>query len=120
MSRRLAAVVAGGSCAAWEALGFSCDESPAIAFGNGSIELDESRPSGLLGLRVIGIGEDVDIEGIPVGPADASRAPAEHPNGCFELDHLVILTDDLDRTSATLERVLGLERRRLRATSAVR
>jgi hypothetical protein len=119
MSVRLAAIVAGGARQAWEALGFAVDESGAIAFGNGSIELDESRDLRLLGLRLAGLEDDADLEGVPVAAGDP-RPPSEHPNGCFELDHVVILTNDVDRTSAAVEGVLGLERRRLRQTADVR
>jgi hypothetical protein len=119
MSVRLAALVAGGVRQAWEALGFAVDGAGAIAFGNGAIELHESRELRLYGLQVTGLDGDADLEGIPLTAGDL-RPPAEHGNGCFELDHVVILTDDLDRTSAAVEALLGLARRRLRQTADVR
>lgn len=119
MSVRLARVVAGGSGDAWKALGFSCTEAGVIPFANGAIELDESCVVGLHALSVSGLSEPGVLDGLPVTAGEVVT-PIDHPNGCFELDHLVILTNDLDRTSAEVQRVLGLERRRMRETATVR
>lgn len=45
--------------------------------------------------------------------AATGRPPVAHPNGCVRIDHLVILTPDLDRTTAALG-TLGLVPRRTR------
>lgn len=119
MSVRLAAIVAGGVRHRWQTLGFDCSDAGTIAFGNGTIALDESLAPRLYALRVSGLTEEGDLEGIPVA-AGQPDTPGEHSNGCFELDHIVIITADLDRTSTEVERVLGLARRRVRATSTVR
>lgn len=121
----LVSIVVGGTSDPWEALGFTVDEGGRIPFLNGALEFTGSD-SGLLGL-VVHIVDDVDdvvdlpsdVEGIAL--ASGVSAPAlDHPNGSYELDHLVIITDALERTSDAVTATLGLERRRIRETSTVR
>lgn len=45
-----------------------------------------------------------------------AAAPAAHPNGTVRLDHVVVLTPDLDRTIAACE-AAGLDLRRVRDTT---
>jgi catechol 2,3-dioxygenase-like lactoylglutathione lyase family enzyme len=121
MTVRLASVVVGGAAAPWVALGFTVTEGGLIAFGNGAIELDGSA-SGAVALRVDdvdGVVGGADIDGVPLlaGPG----VPAtDHANGCFELDHVVIMTPSIERTSAAIASVLGLPQRRIRETDTVR
>ena len=121
MTVRLASVVVGGAAAPWVALGFTVTEGGLIAFGNGAIELGGSA-SGAVALRVDdvdGVVGGADIDGVPLlaGPG----APAsDHANGCFELDHVVITTPSIERTSAAIASVLGLPQRRIRETDTVR
>ena len=62
---------------------------------------------------------DIGLEGVPL--AVGAVVPAvTHESGLFELDHLVLLTASLERTSAEVQRVLGLEQRRVRETGTVR
>ena len=56
----------------------------------------------------------VDIDGLPGTASDAAPAePGEHPNGTERIDHVVVVTPDLERTTAALARA-GIERRRVR------
>lgn len=58
-----------------------------------------------------------DLDGIPrtaAGPPPA--APCAHPNGITRVDHIVVMTPDLDRTMAALA-TAGLGLRRVRETS---
>lgn len=114
MTCRLAGIGVPGDAAPWEAVGFSVDDG-AIAVGNGALVL------GSEGLVVAGAPEDLaaDLEGVPLSVGE-ELAAADHPNGAFELDHLVLLTDSLERTSAAVEVALGLECRRIRETPKVR
>ena len=59
------------------------------------------------------------MDGVPVD-VGADVAVGVHPNGAVELDHVVVMTDSIERTSAAFERALGLEQRRLRETETVR
>lgn len=48
-------------------------------------------------------------------PPSADQSSGAHPNGTFELDHLVVLTPDLDRTIDAIQ-AAGLDLRRTRDT----
>ena len=99
------------AAAAWESLGFRVADD-AVAFANGAL---------LLGREgfVLAAGANGDLEGIPV-TSGRLVAPSDHPCGGVELDHVVVLTDDLERTSAAVEEVFGLPCRRVRETETVR
>lgn len=116
---RLVSVIVGGKPTAWAELGFAVDAEGWIPFANGALEFSgEGR--GLRGLRVDGISDLPDtLEGIPLASGAAAN-PIDHPNGCFELDHVVIVTPTLERTSDAVAAALGMERRRMRQTTTVR
>jgi hypothetical protein len=115
----LASVLVGGTADAWTAVGFAVDETARIPFANGALEFTGSG-AGLAGLSVSGVDDLApDLEGVPLRAGDPAAA-IEHPNGAFELDHVVIMTDSIDRTSAVIEATLGLEQRRIRETPDVR
>ena len=62
---------------------------------------------------------DDQIDGLPTRSRSdmVSSAPPPHPNGVIGLDHVVVLTPDLDRTIAAFEAV-GLDLRRIRDTGS--
>ena len=114
MTVRLAAVRIGGDAAAWEAVGFTVDGG-AIALANGAIELAAGPalvvdPTGATDPTVAPPG---DIEGVAIEAGHAGPGGA-HPNGARELDHVVLITDSLERTSAAVAGALGLPQRRIR------
>ena len=95
--------------AAWRRLGFAVGEDGGFSVGGvrlltGRADL-EVRAEGLEGDRPDGLAL--------TGTTAAAAPPAEHPNGVVALDHVVALTDDLDRTLAAL-RGAGLDLRRVR------
>jgi hypothetical protein len=99
----------GANPGAWSDAGFTVGDSGAMA---GTVRLDFGGEKGVLGWRLGETEEEVD--GLPVAPPADGQAPrAAHPNGVTQIDHLVVLTPDLERTTAALEGV-GLERRRVR------
>lgn len=101
---------------AWERIGCRVIDR-SVPLANGALLLGD------VGLVVADAAER-DLEGIPVrtgsGTGTGSSMEVVHPNGATELDHLVVLTDDLERTSAAVEVVLGLPCRRIRETGQVR
>lgn len=118
MSVRLASVVVGGEPPAWEALGFAV-VAGVIPMANGAIEVDPAA-AGPVALHIDGVDDlAADVDGVALRPG-RTASPVEHPNGCFELDHVVIMTPSIDVTSAAIERVLGLPQRRVRETETVR
>jgi hypothetical protein len=55
-----------------------------------------------------------DLDGLPTTESEAAPAePGEHPNGAERVDHVVVVTPDLERTTGALA-AAGIERRRLR------
>jgi hypothetical protein len=56
------------------------------------------------------------IDGLPTARSDERPEPTpDHPNGVVELDHLVVMTPDIGRTTTAIE-AAGLELRRTRDT----
>jgi hypothetical protein len=58
--------------------------------------------------------DERDLDGLDTRASHAPPAQAgPHPNGTLSIDHLVVITPDLDRTSAVLQ-AAGFDLRRLR------
>jgi catechol 2,3-dioxygenase-like lactoylglutathione lyase family enzyme len=93
----LVALDVAGDAEAWRAAGFTVDVDGAVRLGHVRIQT--------------GVGE-TGISGWTLG-AEPIVEPAEHPNGAVVLDHLVVFTDDPDRTVHAYAE-LGLEVRRVR------
>jgi hypothetical protein len=108
MAAHARAILTGGEPAAWSRLGFAVEEDGSARVGGlrlmtgadglavEAARLEDERPDGLA----------------IVGTSDAPAEPASHPNGALAVDHVVAFTDDLDRTSAALERAGAPLRRR--------
>jgi len=86
-----------GDAEAWRAAGFAVDADGGCRLGHVRMQTD--------------VGE-TGISSWVFGDASAVE-PAPHPNGAILLDHLVVFTDDPDRTIASYAG-LGLEVRRVR------
>ncbi len=115
---RLASILLPGDPEPWSALGFSPDGDGRLRFSNGALEFgDDVR--GLAVDAPTGDTLPVEVEGIPIRRGSVLRG-SDHRNGAVELDHLVIMTPALDRTSAAITEALGLEQRRVRETPEVR
>jgi hypothetical protein len=118
---QLASVVVGGPPGPWEALGFTV-VGGMIPFRNGAIEIGDASP--VPALRVSGAdvatgGLSGDLDGVPLlaGPVPPM---VDHANGAVELDHVVIRTPSLERTSAAVARTLGLPLKRIRERGTMR
>ena len=110
--RALAAIDVGGDPDAWRALGFRVDGDGAIALDNGAICLVDA-PTGVRALALDGGDAPSNVDGVTVRSGTIVPS-AEHPNGAFELDHVVVTTDSLERTSAAFADQLRLPQRRVR------
>lgn len=115
--KRLASIRVAASTESWSSLGFTVVDG-VVALANGALELGGAAP-GIGGLGVDGLDAATTVDGLTVEPERERRAVV-HPNGARSIDHIVIMTDSLDRTSDAIESELGLERRRLRETDTVR
>jgi hypothetical protein len=110
----LVAVRLGARSEAWVALGFEI-AGGRLLLANGAIAFDDAA-TGLAALVVDEVSGDVD--GLPVELG--TSVPGGSTAAQAELDHVVVMTDSLERTSAAIEAALGLECRRLRDTGQVR
>ncbi len=98
---RLAALVLGDSRERWEALGFAVREG-CVALGGVRVVLG-AEGHGITRWAIRGIEDTHDIDGLPTATAPPSSTPVPHPNGATDIDHVVVVTPDLDRTAAALE-----------------
>ncbi len=111
----IVAIAIGADSEAWAGAGFTVEDK---AIQTGSVRLDLGGGEGI-GSWVLTGTATADLDGLPTAleqsPPPAAR-PA-HPNGVVRIDHLVVLTPDLERTTAALE-AAGIERRRVREVDA--
>jgi hypothetical protein len=100
---------------AWRRAGFEVQGDGLCVVGTVRLRLEgERRGRGIVGWSVRG----VDTEALDGLPTSASQRPPPtgsetHPNGVVSIDHLVVLTPDLDRTTKAL-REAGFDLRRER------
>ena len=115
---RLVELTAGGQRSSWQSLGLTCtDHSCLLA----DVDLVfEPTSTGLLGWTFeCDRDDEVSIDGIPtrlVTPVERTQSGESRlgRQRIVSLDHVVVNTDDIDRTCATITEVLGLEVRRER------
>jgi hypothetical protein len=99
----------------WAALGFSVDDEGGVWVSGLRLRLG-------LGLKRISAWSlrdydgPADIDGLPTATSQLPAQPRpHHPNGVVALDHLVVMTPDIVRTTAAIE-AAGFELRRTRDT----
>lgn len=102
---------------AWRGAGFTVDADDVCRIGGVRIRLvGRDRGTGIVGWSLRGVTADGDVDGIPTLVSDAAAAtPAEHPNGVTAIDHVVLMSPNLERTVAALATV-GVDSRRTRDT----
>jgi hypothetical protein len=98
-------IVIGDPPEAWAAAGFAVDDDGTCRTGMVRLRL-VGREAGkrILGWSLRDVAVDGSLDGLPTEPS--GRAPAEpavHANGCLLIDHVVVATPDLSRTTAALE-----------------
>jgi hypothetical protein len=109
MKPQIEQLTIGGDPAAWRRAGFTV-----VAEGTrvGAVRLHFAPGEGILGWRLTG--REDEIDGLPVAVAATDQAVrATHPNGVTHVDHLVVFTPELERTTRALEDA-GIGRRRVR------
>jgi hypothetical protein len=98
---------------AWERVGFAVADGCARV---GTVRLrfaGREAGQGLIGWSLRELAA-TDLDGLATTRSTAAPAePGRHPNGAVRIDHVVVLTPDLDRTFGAFE-AAGIELRRLR------
>lgn len=117
----LASLLIGDPPQVWNDLGFALDDAVVTVSGV-QMQLGGER-KGIRRWALRGVEGDA-IDGLPLDPPvpapDGSAHPQPggrpHPNGVVGLDHVVLLTPDLDRTIGAIESA-GIELRRTREST---
>lgn len=115
---RLVALHAGGPRIAWQSL-FPAADSSSYLLADVRLDIDDNAAPGLHGWTInAGRDDVVSLDGIHTTlVSDAPVLAKTSPIGkqlAVGLDHVVVTTDNIDRTSDAIESVLGLEVRRER------
>lgn len=110
----LVELVTGDDPAVWADLGFAVHDGDVVRVGGVGVRLGGDG-GGLRGWVLAGEDDGpASVDGVPttwVAPGPAVDH-VDHPNGALALDHVVLMTDDRDRSSAALAAAGGDERRR--------
>lgn len=117
-------IVVGDPPDAWRAAGYAVDDDGVCRIGQVRVRLvgsDDGRRIRSWSWRDVApaAAATLDASGLDGLATTTSTAPpptpADHPNGATSIDHVVLVSPDLDRTTAAIE-ALGLPLRRTRAT----
>jgi len=111
---RVAALRIGGKPDEWRQLGFEVGIDGVAMLGGVRLELLEAAKQGAIESWALeGAGHPASIDGLPTDADLRGGLGKAHPNGATSIDHLVVLTPSLDRTTAAFAEV-GVEYRRVR------
>jgi hypothetical protein len=105
----LVGLTVGGVAEAWTAAGFTVVDDH-VAIGAVDVRLT-GEPEGITAWAMTEVDDGV-LDGITTFRGSA-REPGEHPNTTTSIDHVVVFTPDLDRTTEALG-AFGIELRRTR------
>jgi hypothetical protein len=101
---------------AWRGAGFTVDDRGVCVVGSVQLRLvGRAEGTGIVGWTLRGLPSGLTaVDAIPTAASDTAPVePPAHENGVQYVDHVVVLTPDLGRTTAALAE-LGLEPRRER------
>jgi hypothetical protein len=102
---------------AWERAGFTVDDESVCRVGGVAIRLiGRDGDTGIVGWALGGLpnGPVHDVDGVPTTSSSTSAsAPAQHFNGVIAIDHVVLMSPDLNRTVEALG-AIGVQPRRTR------
>ena len=100
--------------ARWRELGFRVDAEGSMMIGGVRLELVLGRERGAIVSWALDGAEVPDsVDGLPTEAGRREAVEAAHPNGVIGIDHIVVLTPSLERTTDAMAEI-GVERRRVR------
>jgi hypothetical protein len=117
---RIGELVIGGSRANWAQVGINFSQAGGFAVGEIGLRIDEALPPGLHSWALTNINSAiVSIDGIPTtGNVNNGRNEPSDAQGFvltpLGIDHVVVNTPDLERTSHALHEATGAELKRIR------
>ena len=116
MSVTVAEIEVADAADTWAHAGFTIDADALCPIWSVGVRLaGRDRGAGIVGWSLRGLpvdGPTADLDGIPTtSSAVAEPVPATHPNGVTVIDHVVLLSPDLDRTVASLAGIGAQPRR---------
>ncbi len=110
------AIEVGDEASAWESAGFTVANNIAQVGGIAITLTGRDDTSGIRSWTWSGLAGAEPIDGLPTGTgAAATVMPGAHANGVTLLDHVVVVTPNLERTVPAFE-ARGLDVRRVRDT----
>lgn len=129
MSARVEWLDVAGDVAAWRSIGLVVTDDGLIPLMGTSLRIldtetatgaDDVAP-GLVGWSLSGIAGDTVVDGLRTHVVD-SPGPVyvAHELGASGLDHVVVLTPDLERTSGAITELTGCELKRVREVGTMR
>ena len=119
-SARIGELVIGGSRANWAQVGINFSQAGVFAIGEIGLRIDEALPPGMHSWALTNINSAiVSIDGIPTtGNVNNGRNEPSDAQGFvltpLGIDHVVVNTPDLERTSHALHEATGAELKRIR------
>ncbi len=138
MEPRVELLTVSGDADIWRSLGLAVTDDGMIPLVGTSVRIvpDDASERGIIGWSLSGIanvgsastaGEPginltaIDVDGLDTDIVEATTPVyAEHPLGASGLDHVVVLTSDLERTSAAIADATGCELKRIREVGSMR
>lgn len=111
---RVAALTVGSKPEGWRAMGFDVDDAGVLMLGSVRVELSASATAGTIESWALD-GTDVpeSIDGLATVSAKRGGPETEHPNCATGIDHVVVVTPSLERTSGSFA-AIGVDCRRVR------
>lgn len=111
---RVSALRIGGEPTAWRELGFTVDDEGVVMTGGVRLELLRSaKPGAIASWALDGTGVPDSIDGLATEAAPRGQDGPVHANGVIAIDHVVVFTPSLARTTSALAEI-GVECRRVR------
>jgi hypothetical protein len=128
VSPRVEWLTVSGDPAHWRSLGFVVTDDGLLPLHGTSLQIvspvdPSARPGGVIAWSVSGLapGTARELDGLPTDSVTRmSPVYADHSIGATGLDHVVVMTSDLERTSAAIAEATGCELRRIREVGSMR